>query len=234
MRPICTMVDAALSELDADFNAIYSDSGRDSIPPEKLPSAQLLMAFYTLRSERQWMEQIDYNLLFRRFVGFSERACAPRRSWAVWMHCVAPTRHRMSPEHEQPFIGHRWTHHPPSGLCHQPTLSQADQGMLRLGRGHRRDTQEPPCGTKEAGLPVRTEPVRLQPGSPAQSGDGGMSMAGLQGFGVPGNRRIGPDWPISGQRAGVTVLHLLLAARKAPSVGLFSTACQTNAFKYAA
>ncbi len=128
-------------------------------------------------------------------------------------------------EHEQPFIVHRWTHHPPSGLCHQPTLSQADQGMLRLGRGHRRDTQEPPCGTKEAGLPVRTEPVRLQPGSPAQSGNGGMSMAWLQGFGVPGNRRIGPDWPISGQRAGVTVLHLLPAARKIPSVGLFSTAC---------
>jgi transposase len=70
LRPIRRMVNAALKELDADFNALYSDLGRDSIPPEKLLRAQLLMAFYTIRSERQLMEQIDYNLLFRWFVGF--------------------------------------------------------------------------------------------------------------------------------------------------------------------
>jgi len=45
--------------------------GRDSIPPEKLLRARLLMVFYMIRSERQLMEQIDYNLLFRWFVGFS-------------------------------------------------------------------------------------------------------------------------------------------------------------------
>ena len=71
LRPIRTMVDAALKEMDQDFNALYAVSGRDSIPPEKLLRAQLLMAFYTIRSERQLMEQIDYNLLFRWFVGFS-------------------------------------------------------------------------------------------------------------------------------------------------------------------
>ena len=71
LRPIRTMVDAALKEMDQDFNALYAASGRDSIPPEKLLRAQLLMAFYTIRSERQLMEQIDYNLLFRWFVGFS-------------------------------------------------------------------------------------------------------------------------------------------------------------------
>ena len=71
LRPIRTMVDVALRELDADFAALYADTGRDSIPPEKLLRAQLLMAFYTIRSERQLMEQIDYNLLFRWFVGFS-------------------------------------------------------------------------------------------------------------------------------------------------------------------
>ena len=71
LRPIRAMTDAALRELDRDFNALYADSGRDSIPPEKLLRAQLLMAFYTIRSERQLMEQIDYNLLFRWFVGFS-------------------------------------------------------------------------------------------------------------------------------------------------------------------
>ena len=71
LRPIRTMVDAALRELDQDFGALYADTGRDSIPPEKLLRAQLLMAFYTIRSERQLTEQIDYNLLFRWFVGFS-------------------------------------------------------------------------------------------------------------------------------------------------------------------
>jgi transposase len=71
LRPIRAMVDAALRELDQDFNALYADSGRDSIAPEKLLRAQLLMAFYTIRSERQLMEQINYNLLFRWFVGFS-------------------------------------------------------------------------------------------------------------------------------------------------------------------
>ena len=71
LRPIRTMVDTALKEMDQDFNALYAASGRDSVPPEKLLRAQLLMAFYTIRSERQLMEQINYNLLFRWFVGFS-------------------------------------------------------------------------------------------------------------------------------------------------------------------
>ena len=71
LRPIRRMVDAALESLDAEFDALYADLGRDSIPPEKLLRAQLLMALYTIRSERQLVEQIDYNLLFRWFVGFS-------------------------------------------------------------------------------------------------------------------------------------------------------------------
>ncbi len=71
LRPIRTMVDKALREMDEDFSALYADVGRESIPPEKLLRAQLLMAFYTIRSERQLMEQINYNLLFRWFVGFS-------------------------------------------------------------------------------------------------------------------------------------------------------------------
>jgi len=79
LRPIRTMVDAALRELDAQFNALYAESGRGSIAPEKLLRAQLLMALYTIRSERQLMEQIDYNLLFRWFVGFS-------MDDAVWDH----------------------------------------------------------------------------------------------------------------------------------------------------
>ena len=71
LRPIREMVNDALRQLDRDFDALYAKQGRDSIPPEKLLRAQLLMAFYSIRSERLLVEQLDYNLLFRWFVGFS-------------------------------------------------------------------------------------------------------------------------------------------------------------------
>jgi len=71
LRPIRELVDTALKAMDDDFDRLYAVAGRDSIPPEKLLRAQLLMVFYTIRSERQLMEQLDYNLLFRWFVGFS-------------------------------------------------------------------------------------------------------------------------------------------------------------------
>jgi transposase len=71
LRQIRRLADAALSDLSADFEALYARSGRPSIPPEKLLRALLLQAFYSIRSERQLMEQLDYNLLFRWFVGLS-------------------------------------------------------------------------------------------------------------------------------------------------------------------
>jgi transposase len=69
LRPIRTIVDAALSALSGEFEALYSHLGRPSIPPERLLRALLLQAFYSVRSERLLMEQLDYNLLFRWFVG---------------------------------------------------------------------------------------------------------------------------------------------------------------------
>src|SRR5215475_51234 len=71
LRAIRTLVDEALAGLSKDFSRIYSDNGRPSIPPERLLRALLLQAFYTVRSERQLMEQLNYNLLFRWFVGLS-------------------------------------------------------------------------------------------------------------------------------------------------------------------
>ena len=61
-----------LSALSAEFEALYSHLGRPSIPPERLLRALLLQAFYSVRSERQLMEQLDYNLLFRWFVGLGD------------------------------------------------------------------------------------------------------------------------------------------------------------------
>jgi transposase len=71
LRPIRTIVDQALTMLSSAFDQLYSDIGRPSIPPEKLLRALLLQAFYSVRSERQLMEQLDYNLLFRWFVGLA-------------------------------------------------------------------------------------------------------------------------------------------------------------------
>ena len=71
LRAIRDLVDAALKDLSREFGRLYSRDGRPSIPPERLLRALLLQAFYTVRSERQLMEQLDYNLLFRWFVGLS-------------------------------------------------------------------------------------------------------------------------------------------------------------------
>ena len=71
LRPIRELVDAALSDLSRCLDRLYAREGRPSIPPERLLRALLLQAFYTVRSERQLMEQLDYNLLFRWFVGLS-------------------------------------------------------------------------------------------------------------------------------------------------------------------
>ena len=71
LRAIRVLVDEALAALSGDFERLYWRTGRPSIAPEKLLRALLLQAFYTIRSERQLMEQLDYNLLFRWFVGLS-------------------------------------------------------------------------------------------------------------------------------------------------------------------
>ena len=71
LRGIRTMVDEALAGLSGHFDTLYAVSGRRSIAPEKLVRALLLQALYSVRSERQLMEQMDYNLLFRWFVGLN-------------------------------------------------------------------------------------------------------------------------------------------------------------------
>lgn len=69
LRTIRRITDRALARLSPRFGRLYVNFGRPSIPPEQLLRALLLQALYTIRSERQLMEQLDYNLLFRWFVG---------------------------------------------------------------------------------------------------------------------------------------------------------------------
>ena len=71
LREIRAITDRILVELSAPFSQMYSEIGRPSIPPEKLLRALLLQVLYTIRSERMLMEQLNYNLLFRWFVGLN-------------------------------------------------------------------------------------------------------------------------------------------------------------------
>ena len=77
LRAIRTIVNEALGALEREFAALYSTIGRPSIPPEKLLRAMLLQAFYSIRSERLLMERLEYDLLFRWFVGIG----VDNRAW---------------------------------------------------------------------------------------------------------------------------------------------------------
>lgn len=77
LRAIRTIVNEALGALEREFAALYSTIGRPSIPPEKLRRAMLLQAFYSIRSERLLMERLEYDLLFRWFVGIG----VDNRAW---------------------------------------------------------------------------------------------------------------------------------------------------------
>jgi transposase len=79
LRSIRELLDRAMQNLSWLFDGIYSDSGRESIPPERLIRALLLQVLYSIRSERQLVEQINYNLLYRWFIGLTIDD-------AVWHH----------------------------------------------------------------------------------------------------------------------------------------------------
>src|SRR6267154_2198647 len=71
LRPIRRMVDEILKQLSPQFHKMYARVGRPSIPPEQLLRAQLLQMLYSIRSERLLMEEIDYSMLFRWFIGLN-------------------------------------------------------------------------------------------------------------------------------------------------------------------
>jgi transposase len=81
LRAVRKLTDAVLLTLSPEFEALYAASGRPSIAPEYILRALLLQVFYSVRSERLLVEQIDYNLLFRWFVGLG-------MDDAVWNHAV--------------------------------------------------------------------------------------------------------------------------------------------------
>lgn len=90
LRAVQGLVNRSLKGLNDLFDEIYAHTGRQSIAPERLIRALLLQVFYSIRSERQLMEQIRYNLLFRWFVGLANddtvwiTQCSPRTVTGCW------------------------------------------------------------------------------------------------------------------------------------------------------
>jgi transposase len=114
LRAIRTLVDEVLREMSREFDGLYAAIGRPSIPPERLLRAQLLQIFYSIRSERLLMEQLDYNLLFRWFVGLEldepiwsttvftknrDRLLNQETARSFFRHVVDRARELMSDEH---------------------------------------------------------------------------------------------------------------------------------------
>ena len=92
------LIDEALEAISDRFEGMYARTGRPSVPPERLIRALLLQVLYTIRSERQLMEQLDYNLLFRWFVGFwrwTTRCGTRRRSARTGTGCWQAERSRI-------------------------------------------------------------------------------------------------------------------------------------------
>jgi transposase len=81
LRQIRPLVDEIFRTMSREFDGLYASTGRPSIPPERLLRALLLQVFYSVRSERMLMEQLDYNLMFRWFVGME-------MDETVWEHTV--------------------------------------------------------------------------------------------------------------------------------------------------
>ena len=99
LRKLRVIVDQCLREMDADFDAMYDrHAGRESIPPERLLRALLVQMLFTVRSERQLMEQLDYNLLFRWFVGLE-------MDQEVWHHSTfSANRDRFAPRSDSQIL----------------------------------------------------------------------------------------------------------------------------------
>jgi transposase len=110
LRALRKLIDEALRDLDAQFNRLYADEGRESVAPERLIRASLLQVLYTIRSERQLVEQIRYNLLYRWFVGLEIED-------RVWHHAI------FSKNRER--------------LLDEALMSQLFESVLKIARRHK-------------------------------------------------------------------------------------------------
>jgi transposase len=146
LRPIKAMVSEALAQMDCTFKRLYSDTGRPSIAPERLIRALLLQVLYTIRSERLLVEQLEYNLLFRWFVGLSVDK-------PVWDHSTfSKNRDRLlHSEITRELFGHIIEQARMAGLLSDEHFS-VDGTMIQAWASYKSirpkdDSQDPPGGT---------------------------------------------------------------------------------------
>lgn len=151
LRTIRPLVNDALGRLNGLFNALYADTGRESIAPEKLIRALLLQVFYSIRSERQVVEQIRYNLLFRWFVGLAIDD-------PVWNHSVFSKNRDRLFEHEvvESFFAEVMRLADRQGLLSKEHFS-VDGTLIQAWASHKSfrpkddaDTPAPPDGGRNA------------------------------------------------------------------------------------
>lgn len=179
LRLIRRVVNDALASLDGAFEALYADTGRPSIAPEKLLRGSLLQAFYSVRSERQLMEQLDYNLLFRWFVGLGVDD-------PVWDHSTySRNRDRLlEGEIARKFLKAIVAHAEVAPLLSDDHFS-VDGTMINAWASikslvPREDADEPP--PDDGGSPPGTEAVADDAGGTQQDndGEGAMTTTGQQ------------------------------------------------------
>lgn len=144
LRDIRELLNTALKQMDSDFNAMYADSGRYSIAPEKLLRGLVLQTLYGIRSERQLCEHLEYNLLYRWFVGLS-------LDDAVWDHSSFTTNRDRLIEHDavRTLFGQIVAQAAQSGLLSDEHFS-VDGTLIRAWASNKslvpRDGPPPPTG----------------------------------------------------------------------------------------
>jgi hypothetical protein len=177
LRKIRQVVNDALASLDAEFEALYTDFGRPSIPPERLIRASLIQILFSVRSERQLMEQMQYNLLFRWFVGLGiddpglgadgvhqePRPAADHRDVAQGDGGdPGPSRGRAAAV-GRAFLG-RWHAGKGLGLDEELPAEGRDTRLTTKGRATRPDPMPPEINP----LPTQPRPTRC-PAPPART-----------------------------------------------------------------
>jgi len=128
LRSLRAMTDEALQRLKPRYNSLYARTGRPSIAPEKLLRALLLQALYSVRSEHLLMEQIDYNLLFRWFVGLT-------MDDSIWDVTVFTKNRERLPDGNLPkHSSRRCSSRHESGVCSRTSTLRWTEHCWRPGR----------------------------------------------------------------------------------------------------
>ena len=178
LRAMRRLTNAALAELDGAFSALYEACGRPSIPPERLLRATLLQLLYSIRSERQLVERLEFDMLFRWFVGLSiDEKVFDASTFSKNRDRLLTQRdgqqERQSAQNRRPERGRG-----EPALCDQPTATQAHRGKLRLEQDGGRPRTSEGARPRQSPRRVRLRHCRLQSCSPAQaSGSDGRSVS---------------------------------------------------------